>query len=890
MLSHIRSPGGDQPDTLTYYSYTAQNFLGYNGNFGSWSANSDYIYTTLTDYTYGSTQTVSYGNESITVTRTYNNYHLQVSEEVMRQGCLYRMDFNYYAKQGVFIDAQPPQFQLPREKKEIWADTEGNCRSQITITTFDESGNPTREVTPDGTETVTTWIALEPNGFVRFMQDQTVIPRNTIYEAPKRSTHYTYKMLGTTEHIVQDQIRDYSDNILMTRRVYSYNQTLGDSEYGRITRITASKYENGEASAVFTNSESFAIKIAQGVMHQKITFTGYDGLQLVSNRQQSVYSGLLLSETNAQNVTVQYAFDRLGRLLRRTLAPGTSYENITTWSYALDTNGPESTEIDASGNQVKIRFDGMGREIARLRLDKDNTQQWFNISTHHYNVFGETAGGTGSDWLTGPPKRFEMTMTVGRDGWGAISSQIFSDGTSELQDLDIVRLTQSVYRTGNHNGSSLRSGLLTTVFDKQSFLPVVKSETSVSGRPKGNRHYAWDGLGRLRLETDELGNETGRTYDAYDRVLTQTLPDGSVVTRTYAPQSVEEQVSSISVSGPDAAGNPRTWLLGSQEFDSMGRVTRSLTGGRLTLYTYQGTSPVPSAVTLPSGRIVKTTAIPELGNVISSVIADGVGQTFSYDNRTADLMKAKEGTTENTNIWNSSGSLKSEEFIRDGDKRTVGHTYTLAGKPVTYTDIMGKLTRYEMDAFGRINTITDPALETIMQYDALGYLISQTVTDAATLSTLNTSLTYDDFGREVARTFCDNNGTTISITQSWLENNLLSMRSTALNDGQIRAEVYNYDTRNRLVSYSATGSSLPTDAYGHAMSGQTYRYDALSNLTRVTTILADGTSDTATYHYANPQDPTQLTSVTHTHSGFPSNITLQYDANGRMIYDDAGRT
>ncbi|MCW2480765.1 RHS repeat-associated core domain-containing protein, partial [Candidatus Symbiopectobacterium sp. NZEC135] len=80
------------------------------------------------------------------------------------------------------------------------------------------------------------------------------------------------------------------------------------------------------------------------------------------------------------------------------------------------------------------------------------------------------------------------------------------------------------------------------------------------------------------------------------------------------------------------------------------------------------------------------------------------------------------------------------------------------------------------------------------------------------------------------------------------------------------------------------------DAYGHVMSGQTYRYDALTNLTSVTTTLADGTSDTATYHYANLQDSTQLTSVTHTHSGFPPSIALQYDANGRMTQDDAGRT
>ncbi|MCW2476362.1 RHS repeat-associated core domain-containing protein [Candidatus Symbiopectobacterium sp. NZEC151] len=890
VLSHSRSPGSGQPDTLTYYSYTAHNFLGYNGNFGIWSANSDYIYTTLTDYTYGSTQTVSYGNESITVIRTYNNYHLQVSEETMRQGDLYRTDFAYYAEQGVFIDGQPPQFQLPREKKETWTDINGTRRVQTTVTTFDPSGNPTREVAPDGTETVMTWFAMEPNGFVRFMQDQTVIPRNTAYVAPVRRTHYTYKTLGAAGHVVQDQESDYADDVLLSRRVYTYNQTLGNAEYGRITRITDTQYENGEASSAFTNSQSFTTVITQGVMHQTITFTGYDGLQLLSSREQSVYSGLLLRDTSPQNVTVQYAYDRLGRSLRRTLAPGTPYENITTWSYTLGANGPETMETDASGNQVKTQFDGMGREIATRRLDRDSTLQWFTVSSHNYNVFGETDGGTGSDWLTGTSERFSVNVTATHDGWGAVSALAFTDGTNELQNLDMVGVTQAVYSSGNRAGSTLRTGLLTTVFDKQSYLPVTESRTSVSGSPQGSRHYAWDGLGRLRLETDELGNATGRTYDAYDRVLTQTLPDGSVVTRTYAPQSAEEQVIAISVTGPDAAGNTRTWLLGSQEFDSLGRVTQRLSGGRLTLFTYQGASPVPTTVTQPSGDLITSTTIPELGNAISSVTAGGVSQTFSYDNRTADLLKAKEGGTENTNTWNPSGSLKNEAFARNGATRTAAHTYTLAGQPVTYSDITGKLTRYEMDGFGHIITIIDPALQTTMQYDALGRLVSQAVTDTATSSALTTSLGYDDFGREVTRTLSDNNGTTITLTQTWLENDLLATRTTVRNGSQIRAEVYDYDTRNRLVSYSATGSSLPPDAYGHAMSGQTYRYDALTNLTSVTTTLADGTSDTATYHYANPQDPTQLTSVTHTHSGFPPSIALQYDANGRMTQDDAGRT
>ncbi|MFC7510135.1 hypothetical protein ACFQUX_29560 [Pantoea stewartii] len=48
-------------------------------------------------------------------------------------------------------------------------------------------------------------------------------------------------------------------------------------------------------------------------------------------------------------------------------------------------------------------------------------------------------------------------------------------------------------------------------------------------------------------------------------------------------------------------------------------------------------------MTLPSGKQLQYTYIPELGNVVSSVVADDVTQTFSYDKRTGRLLQELEG-------------------------------------------------------------------------------------------------------------------------------------------------------------------------------------------------------------------------------------------------------
>ncbi|WP_277973520.1 RHS repeat-associated core domain-containing protein [Pantoea agglomerans] len=898
VLSHTRSPGSDQPETVTYYAYTEQNFLGYNGDFGDWAADSDYLYTTLTDYVYGSTETVSAGDVTVSVDRAYNNYHLQLSEETTREGCAYRTDFTYYAEPDTFIDGQPPQFQLVKQKTDTWTDAQNNSRTQTTQTDFDESGNPTRQVAPDGTETVTTWYApegeegcpAEPHGFVRFMKAHTVTPRKTDYDAPVMLTRYAFVTAGGEAHVVQDAMATYADGVLLQRRAFTYADTAGDAEYGRIISIADTKYDGGEEGESYVLRQDFATAVSGGVMSQTTTLTGYDGLQAASVRTLSALSGLPFSQTDAQGVTVTHTYDKLGRPLTRTLAPGTDYENISTWSYAIGEAGPVTTQSDASGNGRKLHFDGAGRNLRQAHLDTDDTQGWYEVSSRTYNAIGEATAGTGSDWLTGASEQYSVQVETGMDAWGNASRQVFSDGSVNQQNADPIALTRERSVHGGRDGQNLNSGVIKAAFDAKSYQLVTQKRTDSAGQDKGVRTFGWDGAGRLRQETDEQNNVTVRTYDAYGRVLTQTLPDGSTVTRTYAPHLTGDNVATISVTGPDAGGNVRTWPLGSQAFDSLGRVTKRVSGGRTTAYAYDGASPAPSEITLPSGKILQYAYIPELGNAVSSLTADGVTQTFTHDSLTADLLTASEEAAENDYVWTPSGNMQSETFSRDGESRLTEYTCTLGGQGTTYKDITGARTTFERDGYGQITALSDDALTISLQYDALGRLSTQTVKDAATAATLTTALSYDDFGQEITRTITGSDGVILQVMQAWLPNGLLQSRTTQQDGTTVKAETYDYDSRNRLTGYQASGSSLPPDGYGHKMTAQTYEYDALNNLTSVTTTLADGGSDTATYHYENAADPTQLTRVTHTHDDYPQSVALVYDANGYMTQDEAGRT
>ena len=104
---------------------------------------------------------------------------------------------------------------------------------------------------------------------------------------------------------------------------------------------------------------------------------------------------------------------------------------------------------------------------------------------------------------------------------------------------------------------------------------------------------------------------------------------------------------------------------------------------------------------------------------------------------------------------------------------------------------------------------------------------------------------------------------------------------------ELRDETFEYDPRGRLELYTATGPNSPLDPQGKQIQSQTFKFDALDNLTEVTTVFAGG-SNIALYEY-NGEDPVQLSAVSNSHADYPARIELDYDANGNLTVDEAGR-
>lgn len=718
VIRHELDSGDGQPKTITDYKYTTYNFLGYEGNFGIWDSNSDYIYNTLTDYTYGSTAIVT-GQEATTeTTRLYNNYHLQISEEIRTEDSIHLSEIEYYAKLSTFIDGQPDQFQLPKEKKETWkCNTKKTSRTQKTESTFDKNGNPLLETSPDGTITEISWYdplgetgsPKELNGFTRFIKEKKIIHPSSEYPTPIATTKYTYKNLGETDFIVRESEENYSDDILLSRKVNNYYSDK-DQEFGRLVSVENTIFDFLDSGKSYTSKTYFENTFPEEKYSQKVKSIGFDNLEISFSKTYSPYSNLLLSEINDKELTTSYTYDDLGRILSSTLNQGTEYESTKTWEYENINKILRITESDSQGNFIRTSYNGAGVEILKEVLDSNSsTQKWYVISEQKYNSIKEVISTESTDWIPSlDTNDLENKITLKEkyeyDNWGNLSTLISKNNLKYIYHVDPINLTK--YQTKEIN--NLKSSSSITQFDING-KPLSQTLKDSEGEEISKKVIKYNRAGDIVEEIDEIGNSTKYEYERDGRLKTQILPDGTEIKRTYAQFLNQDFVTSISVKGMNSQGEIQTWVLGTQEFDSLGRVTKVSNGGRTTRYRYKGNSSNPSLIMTPSEDMIQYSYIKELDDSISEVRSRNILQSFEYDPVSSFPLKARENNgSELENIWDKSGSLKSVTSLMDNqEKKTSSYTNTLLKQTLTYTDFCGKTSKYIRNDLGFITQVID---------------------------------------------------------------------------------------------------------------------------------------------------------------------------------------
>ena len=912
-----KDPGDGQPVQLVRYDY---GLYGSNNYFGwpvvrQWRNREDNLYhlTGGGDFLYGSTETLmdARGTTLQTISRTFNRFHLLTRERTLQGQTLQETETTYYDEPWLPIARQLPYFQFPHKviTRKAHLDGQRVLRELSTEeeTRYDELGNPVwhrnalggieaSEYYPVSGET--DHCPADPLGRITRLKSRTASPPPGT-EGPVKQTRYRYQSLPVRQDApafaLPTFVQSSEERLLL---VEGENLTeLGHSSQTFIVDPTSphharmlSETETVQGKST-TRAYSYTLtqatnarSLERAVLQENVTITGHDGHESSSQSSQDLYSGLMVTEQTDEQMRIAFAHDALGRVVQEVAAPDSAFEAEVNWAYSLSANERCQTRIGASGRKETVWLDGMGREVRReTQTDSGET---YTAWTGEYDVLGRVFRETAYDPGNEDTPALSLTTERTFDDWGNVLTETSADGVTQHTLADPVALTGTSWQT-DANGVAGVKTITTHTLDGR---PLKEELYCADGVLQHELSWSYDGLGRCISQSDAMGRKTLQEWDVRDRLVSTTLPDGSVIKRTYAEGHDSELPATVSISHPSLGSHEV--VLGERKYDGLGRLVWEKVGQSVSEWQYAEGQIHAHTQTLPDGTQVLTERQPELGGALLSMQAPGISVFNKYDPLSGRLLESQGNLGQQNDHWSPSGLLTSADYAWQGDQpRSQQQTTTPSGKVTRLTDADGAEQRCQYDGFGRLSQQQGPDVTVTVTYDAASRIHQQRTQSKDSLRDMTVTLGYDSLGRPARRTTDTRtpSGQLVEVqTQQWRKDGKLTQRELTRDGILVRRETFDYDIRGRMISQQLVGEKLPEDAHGKTYREQHFQYDALDNVRRLETVFADGSENNVSVFGYNPSDLTQLINISHSRPDYPAPVTLEYDALGNLKRDERG--
>ncbi|MGJ3704011.1 LysM peptidoglycan-binding domain-containing protein [Variovorax sp. AFSI2.2] len=681
--------------------------------------------------------------------------------------------------------------------------------------------------------------------------------------------------------------------------------------------MTESVYD---ANGNVTTSTRYVVRVDATLLSQMTTATTVAALRPSSSAgfrtTTLVYDKLnrVTQRTNYEGTVSRYEYDSAGNLVKTTNAFGTT--EIQTINARYDIQGRLTGELTAEGGALLVA----GQTQAQI----DAIWSQYGL-THAYDAAGRRLGTTDA---YGNKTLFFYDLN------SRLTHSVNALGEVTEQQYDTLGQLSATIRYGTRLGSvaGLAGGLvnaeLTTAIDgiknvgldsKQSFTYAVTGKLNGSTDELGNlTQSSYNAFGDLTGRTQALGNGTQLVQSmSVDRrgLVTGTVQDASGINAVTS--AIYDAFGRLTRS-TDANGNVRQ-----QSFDRLGRIvtttdalsavrstsydafdrvmTQTDALGRVTTYTYDKT--LRRVVIKTPENISVTTVYTRLGQKQSVVDGNGNTTSYSYD-KNGNLLSTATALTTATNTYDRSGRLSQ---TKDANGNIVTLAYDAANRLLTRTvDPTGLalITTYKYDAKGQQIEVTDPnGTLTLIVYDLKGQVTSQAI-DPTGLN-LVTRYTYDGVGN--ALTVVNPNGATtqyiydklgrrtqeridpsgLNITRSYAYDKDGNLTSSTDGNGQVTR--YAYDAENRLAytldpagnlqrtRYDAEGRVVQTIGYATAvdMTG----LPAAPTIAQLDAKVVVNAARDSVEHRVLDKDGRQVATV----NGLGEVVKYTYDANGNVI-------
>lgn len=587
--------------------------------------------------------------------------------------------------------------------------------------------------------------------------------------------------------------------------------------------------------------------------------------------QTNISYGLCYQEILADSATNAWIYNgrgfpvQLTRYAATADLPNDSDPPVVTY-FTFTPRGDLATLTDASGRQVNMNYDEMGR--LQWRDVFDQFSNLVSRENFYYNQNGDL------EWYDGPHSNPDDYIYFSYDGAGRKVQEIHwrtqakPDGTG-IQAVPGDNLYATTFYTFDYFGN------LTSVTDQRGAFTT----------------NSWDALGRLvQRRSFDVGGSTqlaaqGFSYEAGGLVQSSTNALGGVTTIRYTSTGQPEFRQNA-----DRSTNGWTYYLD-------GRIQNEIQGnGAYWQTTYNDANRTVTRIFYSAAGLplaTNATAFDRRGNALQWTDAAGNIFTNSFDG--LNRLKVTAGPAIVTIIQQSTFPTGPYTYITNILQQAVTNFYDAAGLVVTNANALGEDTVTTLDALGRTTSI--------LIYSASGTLVreryfaysadhnSVTVTDGSGLNAVSHTVYTDSDGHPVLSVaYPSANATEFVLNQFDVAGNLTSQQHGSSANGAVTTWTtasYSFDGLNRLIN-KIDRDNAPT----------TYAYDPMNDLTNRT--MPGGSQWQASYNNAGEilqeqnfggGNPTRTTTYSYYASTSPLAGLLQTKTDGRSTtctysYDD----
>lgn len=585
--------------------------------------------------------------------------------------------------------------------------------------------------------------------------------------------------------------------------------------------------------------------------------------------------------------------------------------------------------------------DTLPLDFVRTYRSSDTASRPFGIGANHtYGIFlYSTQNYTQADLVLPDGGRIHYVRTSAGTSYSDAVYEHVETSTSNATPTDFYKSKLSWNGTGWN--LTLKNGL-TYIFGDTAPLQAIQDRN-------GNRvqltYSSVNGFGSPAGNLTRITSPNGRwielTYDTSARITQAKDNIGRTVSYTYNTAgdlaSVTDATGEVTSYSYDTSHRMLTWtdprnnVVVTNQYDS--------TTGRVTQQTFADSTTNQFAYTTSNGKVTRTDATDERGNVhrfnfnsdgyvTSEVTALGtsVEQTTTYTRQggTNFITSMTDPLGHRTDyVYDTMGNLTSETELAEtssplattytysslynqltGITDPLNHTTSFAhdsrGNVTSVTDALNHVTTFTNNSAGQPTTITDPLNHSVaLTYvrgdlvaiqNAVGNAIKWQVDAAgrrvATSDALGSRTRFQYDGRDRLTQITDAKGGVITLARDD-NGNVLSVT-----DPRSGVTSYTYDVRNRTASR--------TDALSHT---ETFAYDGVGSVTSRTE--RNGKVTTASYDAANRVTEVKYGRVLQgqTLSSPDATVAFTWDANNRatevtdtqggtisLAYNDAART